>query len=277
MNGVLIINKPANMTSRDVVNHICKVFHTKKVGHTGTLDPLATGVLIVCIGKYTKLVDLLTSYDKEYLATMKLGIETDTYDITGQVLKKENVNISPLKIKEVFANFPKTYEQEVPKFSAVKIGGKKLYEYAREKQEVILPKRKVNIYDLQIKSVKGDLVTFTTKVSKGTYIRSLVMDLAQGLGTVATMSKLCRIKQGSFSIKQAISLNEITIDTELLTLKDLFSYPCLEITDNQYKQVLNGNILKLNREEQNVFLTYQNEIIAIYTKKENGYYKVFAI
>mgnify|MGYP001427190634 FL=1 len=150
MNGVLFINKESGVTSRDVVNKICKIYHTKKVGHTGTLDPLATGVLVVCMGSYTKLVSKITSYEKEYVATMKLGILTDTGDITGKIIKKINKEISEEKIRKCFEKFPKEYLQTIPKYSAVKVNGKKMYEYARESIEISLPKRQVQIKELEV-------------------------------------------------------------------------------------------------------------------------------
>ena len=138
MDGILLINKDKNITSRDVVNKVCKLLNTKKIGHTGTLDPIATGVLVLCIGKYTKLVDIITSYEKEYIATALLGVDYDTLDITGNIIKKEEVDININQIKEVLNTFIGKYIQEVPIYSAVKINGKRLYEYARSNEEIIL-------------------------------------------------------------------------------------------------------------------------------------------
>ena len=176
MNGIAIINKKQGLTSRDVVNQISKKLNIKKVGHTGTLDPLATGVLVVCIGKATKLVDVLTDFDKEYEAGVCLGIETDTLDITGNVLKVENVIKTEEEIINTLNSFVGEYDQEVPIYSAVKINGKKLYEYARENIPVELPKRKVKIHNISLTSdviYKNNKVyfSFKVKVSKGTYIR----------------------------------------------------------------------------------------------------------
>ena len=150
MNGVLFVNKPEGLTSRDVVNQISRIYGTKKVGHTGTLDPMATGVLIVCLGSYTKLVNLLTSSYKEYIADMKFGVKTDTGDVIGNVLETKEVNVSYDELKCVIDTFPKEYIQTVPKYSAVKVNGKKLYEYAREGKEVELPKRQVFIEELEL-------------------------------------------------------------------------------------------------------------------------------
>ena len=150
MNGLLLINKDKNMTSRDVINKLNHIFSMKKIGHTGTLDPLATGVMVCLFGKYTKLVDIITSYNKEYIAEIKLGVKTDTLDITGNVIETQNIKVTNEDILKVFSNFPKEYMQKVPIYSAVKINGKKLYEYARNNQLIELPKRKVNIYNLDI-------------------------------------------------------------------------------------------------------------------------------
>ena len=139
MNGIIVVNKPKGITSRDVVNKVCKILNTKKVGHTGTLDPIASGTLVLCIGNATKLVEELTSYDKEYIATVKLGVLTDTLDTTGKVLKRQNTELKKEELIKTLNSFIGTYEQEVPIYSAVKINGKKLYEYARCNIDVTLP------------------------------------------------------------------------------------------------------------------------------------------
>ena len=272
MNGVLLINKEANMTSRDVVNEISHIFSTKKVGHTGTLDPMALGVLVVCLGSYTKLGPLLTSMEKEYLATMKLGILTDTLDITGHILERKEVKINEDKIKEVFSNFPKKYEQEVPKYSAIKINGKKLYEYARKNIEVELPKREVEIKELELIKIENDTITFRALVSKGTYIRSLIRDIASNLDTIGVMSSLTRIKQGNFKIEDCHKLKDVN-EKMLLTIEDLFDYPIVNIDEQDLKKVMNGNLLKLNCNDPLIFVSYNNEKKAIY-QKDGKYYKI---
>ena len=151
MNEIIIVNKPINYTSRDVVNKLNKILNTKKIGHTGTLDPIATGVLVICTGTYTKLVDELTSLDKEYIATIKLGISTDTLDITGNVISKEELKVLDISsIKEVLKSFLGKTIQEVPAYSAVKINGKKLYEYARSNTNIDLPKREIEVFDIEL-------------------------------------------------------------------------------------------------------------------------------
>ena len=274
-NGVLLIDKPAGFTSRDIVNQVGKIFHTKKIGHTGTLDPMATGVLILCIGSYTKLVDNLTSKNKEYIAVMQLGLLTDTLDTTGKTLKEESVNLDEDKIYAVFKNFPREYNQEVPSYSAVKINGKKLYEYAREGISIHLPKRMVSIYSLEILSIDNNEVTFKTSVSKGTYIRSLIRDLGASLKTYASMRSLRRVSQGAFAIDKCLKISDITENTSLLTLDDLFSYPHFSLNDTEYQKVLNGNKLSLNSESLYLLLTYQNKTIALYMKDGDTYRIIF--
>ena len=154
MNGVIVVNKEKGMTSFDVVHEIKKIFHTKKVGHTGTLDPLAEGVLIVCIGNATKIVELLTANDKEYIAEAKLGIKTDTLDTEGEIIDKKDFNIDLLE--DTINSFKKTYLQEVPIYSAVKVNGKKLYEYARKGIEVELPKKEVTIKEIELLSSNNE-------------------------------------------------------------------------------------------------------------------------
>lgn len=274
-NGVLLIDKPAGFTSRDIVNQVGKIFHTKKIGHTGTLDPMATGVLILCVGSYTKLVDNLTSKNKEYIAVMQLGLLTDTLDTTGKTLKEESVNISKDQIYAAFKNFPREYNQEVPSYSAVKINGKKLYEYAREGVSVTLPKRIVNIYSLEILSIDNNEITFKTSVSKGTYIRSLIRDLGASLKTYASMRSLRRVSQGAFAIDKCLKISDITENTSLLTLDDLFSYPHFSLNDTEYQKVLNGNKLFLKSDSLYLLLTYQNKTIALYMKDGDTYRIIF--
>ena len=177
MNGILVVNKEPNMTSRDVVNILTKFFNTKKIGHTGTLDPIAEGVLVICLGKYTKLCDLLTSKYKEYIATIKLGIKTDTSDITGTVIEEKDFNITKEQIIEVLNSFKGESLQQVPIYSAVKVNGKKLYEYAREGKEVELPTRNINITNIELISFNNDEIVFKTTVSKRTIMKLVVFKL----------------------------------------------------------------------------------------------------
>ena len=266
MNKLLIVNKEKNLTSRDVVNELTKIFNTKKIGHTGTLDPIATGVLVCLFGKYTKLVDLLTSLDKEYIAEIKLGIKTDTGDITGNIIENKSFNITKDNIIKVFEEFPKKYEQIVPKYSAVKINGKKLYEYARNNIEIELPKREVSIFSLELIRFDKDIIKFKAHVSKGTYIRSLIEDICEKLGTVGTMNNLIRTKQGNFDIKDSFTLDDINNGNfKFQNIHEFLKYPSIEINDELIKIIKNGGrIRNIHNIQDKVIFTYQGEDIAIY-------------
>ena len=265
-NGILIVNKEQNMTSRDVVNILTKLFNTKKIGHTGTLDPIAEGVLVICIGNTTKLCEVLTSHYKEYIATIKLGIKTDTLDITGNILEEKEFSISELQVKEVLNTFLGKSIQEVPIYSAVKVNGKKLYEYARNNQEVELPKREIDVTNIELLSFNNNEIKFKTTVSKGTYIRSLINDICLKLGTVGTMSSLVRTKQGEFSIEESFTLNDIKNDNyNLLTLEEvLTNIETINISKEIYEKVINGAIINKIFNEKIACLKYQDKIIAIY-------------
>lgn len=277
MNGVIIVNKPYGFTSRDVVNILCKKFKTKKIGHTGTLDPIATGVLVICIGSATKLVEVLTSDDKEYIAELTLGTLTDTLDTTGNILKEENVKIDEKKIKTVLKDMIGIYEQEVPIYSAVKVNGKKLYEYAREGKTVELPKRMVNIKSIELVSdIKyiNNKTIFSIKchVSKGTYIRSLVNDIARKIGTIGIMSSLHRTKQGIFGITNSYTLEDIENNNyELLSIKDALSNITYVVATKELLfKIKNGARLE-NKYHSNqvLFLDEIHHEIALYKVLEN--------
>ncbi len=209
MNGILIVNKPKGMTSHDVVSFVRKTLHIKKVGHTGTLDPNATGVLVLLLGSFTKLSNSLVCDEKEYEVKVKLGIKTDTLDIDGTIIQKQNNEFDSEDLRKNIMSFKKTYNQEVPIYSAVKINGKKLYEYARENKEIELPKREVTIKDIKDIDIKSDCFYFTCTVSKGTYIRSLVKDICDKTNIIGAVEELNRIKQGKYDIKDSYTLEDI--------------------------------------------------------------------
>lgn len=278
INGVLVVNKPKNCTSRDVVNKVGRILHTKKIGHTGTLDPIATGVLVLTIGKATKLTELLTSTYKEYIAEVELGRETDTLDNTGTVLKEEKVTFSKEQIKDVLTSFLGSYEQEVPKYSAVKVGGKKLYEYARNNEEVSLPKRMVTIQEIELLNYEtGDKTTFTFRcvVSKGTYIRSLIRDIAYRLNTIGIMTNLERTKQGDFYLEQSYLEEEIENGNfKILSLEEVLKqYLIVNANDEQVYKIKNGQFFKNTYNEEYVVFK-DKEILAIY-KDESGILKPY--
>lgn len=264
-NQIIVINKEKGPTSRDVVNLLCKVLNTKKIGHTGTLDPLASGVLVVTVGRYTKLVDSLTSLDKEYVATVKLGIMTDTLDVTGNVLETRDYNVTKDMVINVLKEFITTYEQTVPIYSAVKINGKKLYEYARNNEYVELPKRSVNIYDIELLEFNKDGFKFRTKVSKGTYIRSLIRDICLKLNTIGVMEDLIRTAQGKFNIDNSYTIEQIrNNEYTSIDIKDAIDYPVISINEEQLFKVKNGSKINIDIKDGKYILIYEEEVIAIY-------------
>lgn len=266
MNGLIVVNKEKGKTSRDIVNELNIILGTKKIGHTGTLDPIASGVLVCVIGKYTKLVNILVNDTKEYIAEIKLGISTDTLDITGNAISTSIVDITKNDILKVFKYYTKSYLQEVPLYSSVHVNGKRLYDYARNNEEVKLPKRKVSIYNLELISFINDIITFKVKVSKGTYIRSLIKDICNKLNIDGTMNNLIRIKQGNFTIEESYKIEDIKNNNyKLLNIKEFLDYKVIELPDNLINKVLNGNkINNIFNIDNRVIFTYKSKDIAIY-------------
>lgn len=276
MNGILLVNKEKNYTSRDIVNKVGKILGTKKIGHTGTLDPLATGVLVLCIGSATKLNEILTSTYKEYEAEITLGLLTDTLDITGNVLKEESVKVNKGQLLEALNKMIGKYIQEVPIYSAVKVNGKKLYEYARNGESVELPKREVDIKKLEL---VGDIRYIDNKtvfnirclVSKGTYIRALVNDIATNLNTIGVMSKLKRTKQGIFNLEDCYTLDDIENGNYKLISVDevLNEYPRVMVEGREEKLVSNGAIIDNSwNKDKILFIDKNNILIALYKTYE---------
>lgn len=286
-NGILIIDKPKDMTSRDVVNIVAKKLNTRHVGHTGTLDPLATGVLVIGVNNGCKIIDLLTSDDKEYIAQIIVGMETDTLDVTGKIIKSYNIeNLSKEKVVSSINNFNnKSYLQEVPKYSAVHVNGKRLYEYARNNIDIELPKRLVEIKKCELVSSIDKIdnyYTFSIKVivSKGTYIRSLIKDIGTYLGYPCTMKNLRRIRQGHFNIENSIKLDDIDVHKLVSIEKSLNYYDKMVVEDEFYKKVINGNKLNIKINNYTLMFDKNNKLLAIYMPYEKDKdmckpYKVF--
>lgn len=275
MNGVFLVDKDKGCTSRDVVNEIIKKTETTKVGHTGTLDPMATGVLVICVGKATKLVNYLTSTNKTYQAEITLGIETDTLDIEGKILKENAINLLDEEIATAINSMVGKYEQEVPIYSAVKVNGKKLYDYARANEKVILPKREVEIYSIKlisdIKRLDSRIIfSIECEVSKGTYIRSLAKDIALKLNTIGVMSSLRRIKQGDFLINDCKLIDDISL-SDIISIRDVLKdIYTVKVDDCLKKDILNGKIIKnVYDKEEIMFIDSENNVLAIY----RPYYK----
>ena len=247
MDGILIVDKKEGLTSFDVVRDVRKEFNTKKVGHVGTLDPMATGVLVVLIGKATKLSDYLMLHDKEYIAELKLGIKTDTGDRTGKIINEDNnfslKNIQEKEVLKILNSFLGEQDQIPPMYSAIKVNGKKLYELARNNIEIERKPRKINVFSIEICKINYDenIITFKVSCSKGTYIRTLCEDIATKFGTVGTMNNLRRTRVGNFKIEEAGKI----IEFENI-LNYIYKEPVkVSIYDSKnYEKFLNGIELK---------------------------------
>lgn len=272
MNGILLVNKKENWTSRDVVNKVGKILGTKKVGHTGTLDPLATGVLVLCIGSATKLNEILTSTYKEYEAEITLGLLTDTLDITGNELKEEKVKVNKEQILEALNKMTGKYVQEVPIYSAVKVNGRKLYEYARAGESVELPKREVDIKELElIGNIKytdnKTIFNIRCLVSKGTYIRALVNDISNSLNTIGVMSKLTRTKQGKFKLENCYKIEDIESGNyKLISIVEaLNNFPKVVVDGYLENLIKNGAVINDEwKQEHILFIDKNNCLLALY-------------
>mgnify|MGYP004610741381 CR=1 FL=1 len=276
--GFIVVNKDKGYTSRDVVNLVCKYLGTKKVGHTGTLDPLAEGVLVVLVGKATKVCELVTSSSKEYIATAMLGVDTDTLDITGNVLRREKVSVTRDLVLEVLKSFVGKMMQEVPKYSAVSVNGRRLYDYARSNSYVDIPKRLINVYEIDL---IGDLYEedgnvcfkFRCLVSKGTYIRSLIRDIGIRLGVCACMKSLVRTKQGEFKIEDSYTLMDISNNNyKLIKIEDALSYIDRVVVSGDLEfRIRNGcSVVNTYNKDMVMFLSSSLELIGIYKESEDG-------
>ncbi len=264
MNGIVNVNKPLGITSHDVVYRLRRILNIKKIGHTGTLDPDASGVLPMCVGKGTKLAELLTGANKQYLAEMTLGAITDTQDASGEVLERFDVTVTAADIETAVQSFIGEIEQIPPMYSAVKIDGKKLYELAREGKTVERKPRKVNILDIEIKHIdlNKKTVTMLVNCTKGTYIRTLCEDIGKDLGCGGYMSKLTRTKSGRFCIDEAYELDTIAQMAEsgnfdfLTPVEDaLPEYKKVVLAEPNAKKVRNG--IKISVQGLDVGETYR--------------------
>lgn len=252
MDGILIIRKEKGYTSHDVVAKLRGILHMKKIGHTGTLDPDAEGVLPVCLGKATRLVEMLTEKEKTYEALLHLGIETDTQDMTGTVLAQREVCASKEAVEEVILSFLGDQMQVPPMYSALKVGGKKLYELAREGKEIEREARPVHFSEIRILEMKLPLVRLLVTCSKGTYIRTLCHDIGKKLGCGGCMEALIRIRSGKFSIEESVTLSQVqeaaeagTVSELVIGIEELLSdYPRVQCTPEGDRLLLNGNPIK---------------------------------
>lgn len=249
MDGLINIYKEKGFTSHDVVAKMRGILRMKKIGHTGTLDPDATGVLPVCVGKGTRLCSLLENHDKTYRAVLLLGMETDTQDVTGQILAEKPVCVTEEQVLEVFPAFWGKIMQIPPMYSALKVNGKKLYEYAREGKVIEREARPVEIYELTVEKIELPRITMTVSCSKGTYIRTLCHDIGQALGCGGCMESLVRTRVGDFHLEQAITLKELEekrdageLDSCLVTVEQIFAGLPAVTTRKPYDVLIhNGN------------------------------------
>ena len=282
MFGVLNINKPRGMTSHDVVGVLRKILNTKQIGHTGTLDPFAEGVLPICIGKATRLIEYFDN-NKEYLATVQFGSSTDTYDLEGKVLKTSSKKVKSEEIESALKDFEGEIEQTPPIYSAIKLGGKKLYEYARKGETVTVPKRKVTIYN--IKLINFDETNQQAEIliscSQGTYIRSIANDLGENLGCYAHLIKLVRTQSGKFRIETAINLDDENIKDKIQNPLSVISLEKITVDEAQHKRISHGMPVRIDGKElksgEFLILVYNNSIdaIGVYNDGEIKVKKVF--
>lgn len=269
MDGIILVNKPKGITSFDVVRKLKKILKEKRIGHTGTLDPLATGVMIVCVGRATKLVQGIEAYDKEYIAGFELGFKTDTYDTEGTVTEKANFN--PLSLETFNTILPKfkgAIKQIPPMYSALKVDGKRLYDLAREGIVIDRKSRDVLITKLDVLEFDGIKGKLDCSVSKGTYIRSLIFDIGEELKTFATMNELTRTRVGNIHLSQCFTLDKME---ELASINDFsfinsvenfFNYPILRlVSEDDLKYYKNGNSFNFNSKDGYYSIYFKNEFL----------------
>lgn len=279
MDGIINIYKPAGMTSHDVVNKVRKIVGTKKVGHTGTLDPDAEGVLPVCINRGTKVADMLTFSDKRYVASFMLGVTTDTLDMSGKIIEKHTVSAKKDEIEKAILSFVGRITQIPPMYSALKVNGKKLCDLARKGIEVERKPREVTVYEIIINDITENNFTIDVSCSKGTYIRTLGYDIGRKLGCGAVMTKLIRTQSSVFNVENSVRLEELNSNnyTDYVIAPDeLFDFEKVIVKGDNLKKILNGDAVKLdNLTDGNKYKVYdENGRFLCLSCAENGILKV---
>lgn len=257
MNGIILVDKPQDWTSHDVVAKLRGVLHERRIGHSGTLDPLATGLLVVFVGRATRAVEFAEADSKEYITGLHLGVSTDTQDITGNIVASSGALPDEAALREALGRFIGDIEQIPPMYSAIKIGGKKLYELARRGESVERAPRKITVSAIDIAGRDGDDYILNISCSKGTYVRTLCSDIGEALGCGACMSSLRRTRAGVFSVDDAHSLADIEaaaregrLSDIILPVDTLFaSFPKLTVSQSAAKRLKNGNIIKISAED----------------------------
>lgn len=282
MEGIIVVNKPKGITSFDVIRKLKKILKTKKIGHTGTLDPLATGLMLVCVGKATKLASDLEAKNKIYIADFDIGYVTDTYDVEGKKIAENIIEVSKENLEQSIKKFIGNIKQVPPMYSAIKIDGNKLYHLARKGIEVERPKRDVTIEYINLLDFKNNKAKIETEVSKGCYIRSLIYDIGQDLGTYATMTALQRKQVGEYSLKNSYNLEQIeemTLNNDfkfLKTIEEIFSYDKYSLqTEKEFILYKNGNTVKIkeNLENKKYRIYFQDEFVGLANIENNNLLK----
>ena len=271
MDGIILINKPLHCTSHDVVNKVRKICHTKKVGHCGTLDPLASGVLVLCVNKATKALQFITSEDKEYSATITLGKATDTYDLEGKVIEEKEYqnDLTLAQVEATLKSFLGKQKQVPPIYSAIKVNGKKLYEYARNNEKVEIEPRDIEIYAIELLSFENNEIKIKAHCSKGTYIRSLCVDIASALGYPGVMSSLIRTKSGHFALEDCMTLEDLEQNpNQCIPIEEAFKdFQSLVIEDE--KVVYHGKTIPSSLKGQVAIKNKEGKILAVYEQIGN--------
>ena len=264
--GVIVINKPTDWTSFDVVNKIKRLIGLSRVGHLGTLDPMATGVLLVTIGKATKLFDIMQEKKKTYVATFHFGEETNTLDSTGKITNSNNKIVTRKEIEAILNTFVGEISQIPPKYSAKSVNGVRAYMLARKNEDFVLPAKVVKIYELKIIDFNDNILTLEITCGSGTYIRALGRDIAYKLNTYATMISLVRTKVGKFDLNQSIDIKSLTkenIENYILPIDSVLDYDKIELSDSNTKKLLNGQTIKTDLKDGTYKLNDELDTIAL--------------
>ena len=282
MEGIILVNKPKGISSFDVIRKLKKILKTKKIGHTGTLDPLATGLMLICVGKATKLASDLEAKNKVYLADFEIGYATDTYDIEGKRIAENLIDVSKDNLELSLKKFIGDIKQVPPMYSAIKIDGNKLYHLARKGIEIERPERDVTIEYIKLLDFKDNKAKIETKVSKGCYIRSLIYDIGLDLGTYATMTELQRINVGEYSLTNSYTLEQMEEMAQnndfsfLNSVEDVFSYEKYNLeTEKELTLFKNGNTVKIkdSLENKKYRVYYQDEFLGLASIENNNLLK----
>jgi len=274
MDGILLLNKEVGWSSFQTINKAKRLINASKVGHSGTLDPFASGLLVVTVNKATKVNQFIETQDKEYIATLKLGIKTSTLDLEGEVIDTKQVPpLNEQLIIETLNKFKGKIKQLPPMYSALKVNGQRLYDLARQGIEIERKEREVEIFDIQLISYKDDEIEFKVNCSKGTYIRTLGESISEELNTYGHLIKLIRTRVGNFKLEDAYKLEDLD-NYKLLNIKEaLVHFYTIKLNDNEIIKVKNGIKFKFNTNEKEVLIVDKNDVpIAIY-EKENDHYR----